>query len=55
MTNGSIYIEMAQLTPGQDYLLSLPDRRLATDQVPDETVLAASLADTMSPPGPSRP
>jgi pimeloyl-ACP methyl ester carboxylesterase len=28
VTNGSIYIDMAQLTPGQQLLLSLPDERL---------------------------
>ncbi len=27
LTNGSIYIDMAQLTPGQDLLLGLPDER----------------------------
>jgi pimeloyl-ACP methyl ester carboxylesterase len=28
LTNGSIYIEMAHLTPGQQFLLSLPDERV---------------------------
>jgi pimeloyl-ACP methyl ester carboxylesterase len=28
LTNGSIYIEMAQLTPGQQLLLTLPDAKL---------------------------
>src|SRR5947207_13509674 len=29
LTNGSVYIDMAQLTDGQQLLLSLPDERLA--------------------------
>jgi pimeloyl-ACP methyl ester carboxylesterase len=29
LTNGSIFIDMAQLSPGQQFLLSLPDERLA--------------------------
>jgi pimeloyl-ACP methyl ester carboxylesterase len=31
LTNGSIYIEMAQLTPGQQMLLSLPDEPLPAE------------------------
>ena len=49
VTNGSIYIEMAHLSPGQQLLLSLPDERLADGLAPDEPSLAASLAATMSP------
>jgi pimeloyl-ACP methyl ester carboxylesterase len=48
VTNGSIYIEMAQLTAGQQFLLSLPDERIAADRAPDAGALALSLAATMS-------
>jgi pimeloyl-ACP methyl ester carboxylesterase len=47
LTNGSIYIEMAHLTAGQELLLSLPDR--AAEAPPDETLLRVSLAETMAP------
>lgn len=56
LTNGSIYIEMAQLTPGQQFLLSLPDERLDVD---DEAAAAAKdgftsgLASTFSPDHPA--
>jgi len=49
VTNGSIYIEMAQLTPGQRLLLALPDEQLPERMAPNETVLADTLAKTMSP------
>ena len=49
MTNGSIYIEMARLTDGQQLLLSLPDEILpeqaGADPVALGTVLAATLAE----------
>ncbi len=47
VTNGSIYIEMAHLTPGQLGLLALPDAALA--EGPDATAVAGALADTMAP------
>lgn len=47
LTNGSIYIEMAHLTAGQELLLSLPDR--SAEAPPDENLLRASLAETMAP------
>lgn len=56
LTNGSIYIQMAQLTPGQQFLLSLPDERLDVD---DEAAAAAKdgftsgLASTFSPDHPA--
>ncbi len=48
VTNGSIYIEMAHLTDGQQLLLSLPDERLAGGG-PDRAALAASLVATLAP------
>jgi pimeloyl-ACP methyl ester carboxylesterase len=47
LTNGSIYLEMAQLTDGQKLLLSLPDEQTAGG--PDATSLEAALAATMAP------
>ncbi len=49
LTNGSIYIEMAHLTAGQQFLLSLPDEIVAIDAAPDRTLLAASLTATLAP------
>lgn len=49
LTNGSIYIEMAQLTFGQQLLLSLPDERLDLEAAPTADALAASLLATLSP------
>jgi len=48
VTNGSIYIEMAHLTAGQQFLLSLPDERLPGNG-PDRDSLAASLVATLAP------
>lgn len=47
ITNGSIYLELAQLTAGQQFLMSLPDEAA---QVPDETTYLASLANTLADP-----
>lgn len=49
VTNGSIYIAMAQLTVGQELLLSLPDEVLPTESAPDRAALAASLTATLAP------
>lgn len=46
ITNGSIYLELAHLTDGQKFLLSLPDEAL--DAGPDKATLAAALAATMA-------
>lgn len=48
VTNGSIYIEMARLTAGQQFLLSLPDEAIGADLAPGAEGLAVSLAATMS-------
>ena len=49
VTNGSIYIEMAQLSAGQQFLLSLPDERLDASFELGSSNLEAALADTFSP------
>ena len=48
ITNGSIYIEMAHLSTGQQLLLSLPDERLPDTAGIDSATLQASLAATFS-------
>ncbi len=48
VTNGSIYIEMAHLTDGQQFLLSLPDERLATSLDPSGETMVAALEATFS-------
>jgi len=47
LTNGSIYIEMAHLSAGQELLLSLPDERLAPGLI-DEATVGAGVAGTFS-------
>ena len=49
ITNGSIYIEQAHLTNGQQLLLSLPDEKLAPDAPINAASLRRSLIDTYSP------
>jgi pimeloyl-ACP methyl ester carboxylesterase len=49
VTNGSIYIEMARLTAGQEMLLALPDALIDPALAPDADALAAALAATFSP------
>jgi pimeloyl-ACP methyl ester carboxylesterase len=49
LTNGSIYIEMARLTDGQQFLLSLPDERLSTPLDPTGRTMTDALAATLSP------
>ncbi|MGH9017995.1 MAG: alpha/beta fold hydrolase, partial [Acidimicrobiales bacterium] len=49
LTNGSIYIEMAHLSTGQEILLGLPDESLP-DTVPrDGAAMTTSLSETLSP------
>jgi pimeloyl-ACP methyl ester carboxylesterase len=48
LTNGSIYIEMAKLSVGQELLLSLPDQRLPDSAGIDGPSLQSSLAATFS-------
>lgn len=49
VTNGSIYIAMAQLTAGQLLLLSLPDQLIDESMAPPLDAIAASLAATLAP------
>jgi pimeloyl-ACP methyl ester carboxylesterase len=49
ITNGSIYIEQAQLTNGQQLLLSLPDEKLPPGIPVNAQSLTQSLRDTFSP------
>jgi pimeloyl-ACP methyl ester carboxylesterase len=56
VTNGSIYIDMAHLSAGQQLLLSLPDERLGEDAPVTEDGVAAGVAATFAersdvPPG----
>jgi len=52
VTNGSIYIEMAHLSVGQQMLLGLPDERLPAGSGIDGPAMKASLAATFSPRSP---
>ncbi|MGH2637323.1 MAG: alpha/beta fold hydrolase [Acidimicrobiia bacterium] len=48
VTNGSIYLDLAQLTDGQKLLLSLPDEKLPADAAPNAEALAAALRATLA-------
>ncbi|HYF46219.1 MAG TPA: alpha/beta hydrolase, partial [Acidimicrobiales bacterium] len=49
LTNGSIYLDLAQLTAGQQFLLSLPDERGWPPLGDPAEVLRGSLAATCAP------
>ena len=49
LTNGSIYIEMAHLTDGQQLLLSLPDERLPDNAGARQAGLEIALRNTFAP------
>ncbi len=49
VTNGSIYLDMAQLTDGQKLLSSLPDERLADDGAVGQAGLELALGATFAP------
>lgn len=49
LTNGSIYVAMARLSAGQQFLLGLPDARLAGDSPVSGDTVAAGVAATFSP------
>jgi pimeloyl-ACP methyl ester carboxylesterase len=49
ITNGSIYIEMAHLSDGQQLLLSLPDEQLPDTIAADGATMTAGLTATLSP------
>jgi pimeloyl-ACP methyl ester carboxylesterase len=48
LTNGSVYIDMAQLSDGQKFLLALPDERLPETVGIDGSTMRAGLAATFS-------
>jgi pimeloyl-ACP methyl ester carboxylesterase len=49
LTNGSIFIDMAELTAGQKLLLSLPDEMAAAEAAPTVELLVAALRATCAP------
>jgi pimeloyl-ACP methyl ester carboxylesterase len=49
VTNGSVYLDLAQLTEGQKLLMSLPDERLPAHAAPDAVALTAALRATLAP------
>jgi len=49
LTNGSVYIDMAHLSDGQEFLLALPDERLPDTSGPLGDTFRAGLAATFSP------
>ncbi|MFV0316652.1 MAG: alpha/beta fold hydrolase [Microthrixaceae bacterium] len=49
VTNGSIYLELANLTPGQQMLWGADDARLPEELTPAVDALHRSLLDTMAP------
>jgi pimeloyl-ACP methyl ester carboxylesterase len=49
LTNGSIYIDMAQLSDGQQFLLALPDEVLPDTAIIDGSTVRAGLRATFSP------
>jgi len=51
LTNGSIYLALAQLTDGQKFLLDLPDAQLPDGSGTGADGLTRALLDTMAPAG----
>lgn len=49
LTNGSIYLELAQLTTGQQFLRQLPDAALSDEDAPSAATLSAALIDLCAP------
>ena len=49
ITNGSIYMDLVQLSDGQKLLLSLPDEALTEEQAPDADAIAGALRGTLAP------
>ncbi len=48
LANGSIYMELAHLSPGQLFLLDLPDERLGPDAEPDRDAVVGGIEATFS-------
>jgi pimeloyl-ACP methyl ester carboxylesterase len=55
LTNGSIYLDLAHLTDGQQLLASLPDEAIDADSAPDVDALERALNDTLGRGSASRP
>ncbi len=53
LSNGSIYLDLAHLTPGQQFLLSMPDLEVPPDVAPDVDALSVALTATFAPAGSS--
>jgi len=51
LTNGSIYLDLAHLTDGQQLLAALPDEIIPADAAPDVDALERALTATLAPPG----
>ena len=51
LTNGSIYLGLAQLTDGQQFLAALPDEAIAEADAPDVDALTQALTGTLAPAG----
>lgn len=49
ITNGSIYMDLVQLSVGQQLMLALPDEPLTDEQAPQADLFKPSLAATCSP------
>jgi pimeloyl-ACP methyl ester carboxylesterase len=49
ITNGSIYMELVQLSVGQQLLLAAPDEIVPADQAPDRDAIAGALRGTLAP------
>ncbi len=49
ITNGSIYMELVQLSAGQQLLLSLPDEQLPEGGAPEQSAVADALRGTFAP------
>ena len=49
LTNGSIYLDLAHLTSGQQFLAALPDERLPEETAPTRRALIDALWATMAP------
>jgi pimeloyl-ACP methyl ester carboxylesterase len=52
LTNGSVYLDLAQLTAGQQFLRALPDERIDPALAPDVDALEQALLATLAGPPP---
>jgi pimeloyl-ACP methyl ester carboxylesterase len=49
LTNGSVYLDLAELTDGQRMLAGLPDEAIAAELAPTRDALSLALVATMAP------